>query len=124
MSLRHILRGPDLGPNELGKKAGACIMLESSNLTLGILGGPEEFKQGQDRGKFSVRNTILIAVYIEHRRVGQGYDPVSGPCAVLSCFSHIQLFAALWTEPTRLLHFIKVKKSLQSGPSSFPASLQ
>ena len=95
MSLRHILRGPDLGPNELGKKAGACIMLESSNLTLGILGGPEEFKQGQDRGKFSVRNTILIAVYIEHRRVGQGYDPVSGPCAVLSCFSHIQLFVTL-----------------------------
>ena len=78
MSLRHILRGPDLGPNELGKKAGACIMLESSNLTLGILGGPEEFKQGQDRGKFSVRNTILIAVYIEHRRVGattQGKHP-------------------------------------------------
>ena len=67
---------------------------------------------------------MLIAVYIEHMRVGQGYDPVSASCAVLSCFRRIRLFAALWTEPTRLLHLIKVKKSLQSGPPPFLAFLQ
>ena len=52
MSLRHILRGPDLGPIELQNKVAACVMLKSSHLTLGILGGPEEFKQGQDRQIF------------------------------------------------------------------------